>query len=73
MRASLLTLKAAVQPDGVVKLLQPLELDEPAEAVVTALIPSREPNAETVAALLEPVENLPQLANAAGLLDELGK
>ncbi len=73
MPATLRTLKATVQPDGVVKLLQPLELDAPADAVVTVLIPSREPNAETVAAMLEPVEKLPRFASAAELLEELEK
>jgi hypothetical protein len=66
-------LKATVQPDGVVKLLQPLELDAPAEAVVTVLIPSREPNAETVAAMLEPADKLPRFASAAELLEDLEK
>lgn len=73
MPATLRTLKATVQPNGVVQLLQPLELDAPADAVVTVLIPSREPNATTIAAMQESVEKLPRFANAADLLEELEK
>ena len=73
MPATLRTLKATVQPNGVVQLMQPLELDAPADAVVTVLIPSREPNATTTAAMQESVETFPRFANAADLLEELEK
>ena len=73
MPATLRSIKATVQPDGMVHLLQPLELDAPADAVVTVLIPSREPNAMTIAAMQEPMEKLSRFANAADLLEELEK
>ena len=57
MPASLRTLKATIQPDG----------------MVTVLNPSREPNAETVTVMLEPAENLPRFASATELLKDLEK
>ena len=71
MPATLHTLKATIEPGGVVRLLQPLDLDIPAEAVVTVLVPSREPNATTVAAMHEPVGELPRFSHAADLMSEL--
>jgi hypothetical protein len=71
MPATLRTLKATVGPDGVVHLLQPLDLDGPAEAVVTVLVPSREPNAVTMAALQENLEELPRFKNVDDLLQDL--
>ena len=71
MPATLRSLKATVDPNGAVHLLQPLELDAPADAVVTVLIPSREPNATTIAAMQEPVETLPRHASTAQLLADL--
>jgi hypothetical protein len=71
MPATLHTLKATIEPGGVVRLLQSLDLDAPAEAVVTVLVPSREPNATTVAAMHEPAGELPRFGNTKELMAEL--
>ena len=67
MPASLRTLKATVQPDGVVRWLQPLELHAPAEGVMTV----REPNATTIAAMQELAEKLPGFTSVARLFSNL--
>ena len=71
MPVTLRTLKATIQPDGAVRFSQPLELDEPTDAVVTFLVPSREPNETTLAAMREPKATLPHFATAQALFDEL--
>ena len=71
MPATLHTLRATVHPGGLVSLLQPLELDAPADAVVTVLVPSQEPNAVTVAAMQEPVTELQRFTSVSELFAEL--
>jgi hypothetical protein len=71
MPATLRTLKATVHPGGTVRLLQPLDLDEPAEAVVTVLVPSREPNSTTVAAMQEPLTEAPRFNSVSELFADL--
>jgi hypothetical protein len=71
MPATLHTLKATVHPGGTVRLLQSLELDEPAEAVVTVLVPSREPNSTTVAAMQEPLAEALRFNSVSELFSEL--
>jgi hypothetical protein len=57
MAGKLQTIKARVEPNGTVRLLQPVYLDHAADAVLTFHIEeSDEPNAETRAALEESTE-----------------
>lgn len=72
MAGRLQTVKATVEPDGTVRLLQPIQLDGTVEAVLTFVVEdSRQPNAETIAAIEEGREGLERFASVDALFAEL--
>jgi len=76
MAGTLQTIKATVEPDGTVHLLQPICLDVPVDAVLTFHIEdtsSHEPNKKTRAALNEPTHELERFASVEALFAELEK
>jgi len=72
MAGTLQTVKATVEPDGTVRLLQPLHLDQATEAVLTFHIEKTdEPNAVTRAALEESTAELKRFDSVESLLADL--
>ena len=72
MAGTLQTIKATVEPNGTVRLLQPVYLDHTADAVVTFHIEdSHEPNTETRAALEESTEGLERFDSVEALFVDL--
>jgi hypothetical protein len=63
MAAALKAIAANVSADGVVTLSEPVH--GPCKAIVTLLIEDCTPNAETLAAMDEAVEDLPRYSNTA--------
>lgn len=63
MSASLKAIQATVSADGVVTLAEPVT--GPCKAVLTLLVEDPVPNAETIAAMNEPNEELTRYPNAA--------
>ncbi|MBT8038207.1 MAG: hypothetical protein KJO21_11740 [Verrucomicrobiae bacterium] len=72
MAGSLQTIKARVEPNGTVRLLQPVYLDHAADAVLTFHIEEpHEPNAETRAALEESTDELERFDSVEALFADL--
>lgn len=70
MAATLKAIPGNVSADGVVTLSEPV--NGPCNACVTLLIEDWTPNAETLAAMDEPVEDLPRYSNEAEAKAALG-
>ncbi len=76
MAGTLQTIKATVEPDGTVHLLQPVSLDVSVDAVLTFHIedsPSHKLNEKTIAALNEPIDELERFDSVEALFAELEK
>ena len=76
MAGTLKTIKATVEPDGTVHLLQPVCLDVPVDAVLTFHIEdssSHKPNKKTIKALNEPIDGLERFDSVDALFAELEK
>ena len=72
MAGTLQTIKATVEADGTVRLLQPVHLDGPVDAVLTFHVEnSHVPNKETQKALEESTENLERFDSVEALFAEL--
>ena len=72
MAGTLQTIKATVEPDGTVHLLQAVKLDAPVDAVLTFHIENmREPNKKTRAALDESIDKLERFCSIDALLADL--
>ena len=69
MSASLRTVEATVSPEGIVTLSEPVF--GPARAILTLLVEDSEPNADTRAAMNEPVEGLPRFTTVDDLMAHL--
>ena len=70
MAASLRAIEATVSADGVVTLAEPVI--GPCKAVLTLLVEDRIPNAVTLAAMDEPLDDLPRYHTAADAKASLG-
>lgn len=72
MAGTLQTVKGTVEPDGTVRLLQPIHLDHPTEAIITFHIEqTRQPNATTIAAMEESTDDLERFDSVEALFAEL--
>lgn len=70
MAATLRAIEATVSADGVVILAEPVT--GPCKAVLTLLVEERIPNAATLAAMNEPIDELPRYRSAEGAKAALG-
>ena len=70
MSASLKSIHATVSKDGVVTLDE--HVSGPCKAVLTLLVEDPNPNAETLAAMNEPSDELPRYATASQAKAALG-
>ena len=70
MSASLKAIQATVSEDGVVTLAE--HVTGPCKAVLTLLVEEPVPNAETLAAMNEPDDDLPRYATASEAKAALG-
>ena len=70
MAAALKTIQATVSADGVVTLAEPVI--GPCKAVVTVLVDEWTPNATTLAAMSELIDELPRLRSVEDIRSNLG-
>ena len=71
MSVTLKTIKATLNPDGSLDMVEPVPVLEPVEVLITFAVEDKIPNAETRAAMGEPNEGLPRFKTVEALMADL--